>query len=176
MSPKELRVITASESLAPVVERGAELDKQIKELTTEDAAIKAKIIEQVSGEIQGGEVSVRIQGTEAVAVLTASESMSVNAGADEFPVLKKSIGKGFLQTTVEEKKSLVVPPDDVERAAQVLKEAGIDATLSYSVSVKAADVRKMRESEGASEEEANAQKALESCLSVKTTHRVKYEK
>jgi len=172
----DLRVITASDDLAAVVDRGAELDKQIKELSKEDSGVKSKIIEQMSGEIQDGEVSVKIQGNEAVAVLTASESMSVDSGAEQFPSLRESLDKGFLQTVVEEKISLIVPPEDVERAAQILKDAGIDATTSYSVSAKAVDVRKMRESESASVEETEARNTLESCLSVKTTHRIKYEK
>jgi len=170
-----LRLITASEGLAPVIDRGAEIDRQIKALGKEDGEIKAKIIEEGKEQIEKTETSLKIQGKQAVAVLTASESMSVNAAADEFPALKDLVKRGFLQAVVEEKKALVVPPGDVEKAADVLKREGISATVTYSVSVKAADVRKMRESEVASEEEAKARNALESCLTVSTTHRVKYE-
>jgi len=175
MSPSDLRVITASEDLAAVVDRGAELDKELKKLGKEDAGIKSTITNKFKGQIQEGEVSVKVQGNEAVAVLTASESMSVDSGAEQYPSLRESLDSGLLGTVVEQKKALVVPPDDVDRAADILKEAGIQASVNYSVSVKAVDVRKMKESESGSQEETKARQALLSCISTKVTHRVKYE-
>jgi len=173
---KEIRAITASEDIAAVIDRGAEVDKQIKTLGAEDKGIKSRIVDVLSGEIQGGEQSIRIQASQAAAVLTASESMSVDASSESYPQLQEALEEGELATVVEQKKELVVPPHEIEEAARVLKAAGILATITYSVSVKAVDVRKMRESEVASSEEAEARQALEACLSTSTTHKVKYEK
>jgi len=175
MAKKSMRAITASEGIAPVIVRGAEVDTEIKSLTVEDKGIKAKLIEVLAEEIQTDETSVRVEADRSAAVISAAEKTTIRVGADKYGELREAVKKGLLPI-VEMKQSLTVPPAEVERAAEILNEAGVTATVTESLTVKAADVRKMRESETASTEHHEAERALEACLDTDTSYRVKYEK
>jgi hypothetical protein len=173
---KDIRAITASADMAAVIDRGADVDVELKNLQVEDKGLKAKITACLSEEMAEGEGGIRAKGTKAAVVVSTSEKMEVDASSERFPELQEAVHGGFLTNVVTCKQSLVVPPADLQRAADALREAGIGASIVESMAVKAADVRVMRESEVASTEEHNARQALESCLVSKVSHRVKYER
>ena len=172
---KTIRMVTASEDIAGLIDRGAEVKTTLDNLTYEDKGIKIKIGGAAASALESGETSIKLEGKRAVAVVSQTEKMTVNAGAERFTELKVAINAGFLASVVEVKKSLMVPPDDISRAAEALKAAGITATVVESLSVKPDDVRAMRESEVSSAEEAQARKVLEECLESEVSYRVKYD-
>ena len=57
-----MRVITASEEVASLVDQGATVDKELKNLTYQDKGFKKKITDYAEGEWEGGEKSLRIEG------------------------------------------------------------------------------------------------------------------
>lgn len=173
MAKKEIRVITASEDVVGIIDHGADVDTQLKNLTYEDRAIKVRIAQAVEGVFQEGETSVRLKGGFSAVMVTASEKVELDAGAESFPEVRKAIDAGLLEGFVERKLSLVVPPADVERAAEVLRQAGIMAAAAETLSVEA---ESLRGRETSSMEQALAVKALRACSSSEVTYRVKYEK
>lgn len=173
---KDIRVIVATGEVAELVDKGAQIDANIKKLTVEDKAIKEKITTATKDEIKDGEVSVKVSGNSAAVLVTASESVSVDTSAEGYQELWGLLENGFLSKVVEYKKQLAVPPEDIKRAAEMLQESGIRATVTSSVSVKAEDIRKMRCASSVSKEETEAMKVLDKCLSKSITFRIKYEK
>lgn len=173
MAKKEIRMLTASGDMAAVVDRGSDLDTQIKNLTFEDKGIKTKLTETFSKEIGRGETSVKVGGTRAAAVITAAESVAVDYASDKFAGLMKDVESGLLDGVVERKMSLLVPSEKVKEAAEVLKKAGLNASVTDVLSVKA---ETLRNTEAGSAEQGKALANLKACVKVETTYRVKYEK
>jgi len=173
MAKKEIRMVMASGDAAGIVDHGFEVDTQLKNLTFEDKGIKSKISEFAATEIQSGETSVRFRGTQAAAVVSAVEKVELDAEAESFPVVRSAIDSGLLEGFVERKLSLVVPPAEVERAAEALKAAGIKVSVAESLSVTA---DALKNKEVASVEQGAAVKALKACSKSDVSYRVKYEK
>lgn len=170
-----MRTITASEEVITLIDQGAKVNDQLKTLTDEDKGIKSELVKKLASGIGKDEVSVRAEGKEAAAVISAAESMKVSAEAEYFDELKKVLAAGMLADIVTVSKSLVIPPAKVDDAAKVLLAAGIQASVIESFSVKPADVRKMRKSPPDNTAEADARRYLENCLSTDVTHKIKYE-
>lgn len=173
MAKKEIRMVMASGDVAGIVDHGSEVDTQLKNLTFEDKGIKSKISEFAAAELQEGEVSVRLRGSQAAAVVSAAEKVELDAEAESFPAVRKAIDSGLLEGFVERKLSLVVPPADVERASVALKAAGIQVSVAETLSVTAAA---LRDPLVASLEQGDAVKALKACSKSEVSYRVKYEK
>jgi len=171
-----VRVITASEDMAAIVDRGADVDESLKNLTYEDKGLKTKISEAGSEAMEGDETSVKLEGANARALVSSAEKLEIDASAERYSEMKDAVDKGLLEGIVDRKLVLTVPQGDVDRAAEALQTAGIDATVSESLSVKKSDVKKAEESEVASTDHATAQGALKDCLVSKVSYRVKYEK
>ena len=173
MAKKEIRMIVAAADVAGIVDHGADVDTQLKNLSFEDKGIKAKLAECVTGEFQTGESSVRLTGEKAAAVITATEKTDIDCSAESFAAVRKAIDDGILEGVVERKLSLVVPPADVQRAADALKAAGIMATVTESLSVSA---ETLRTQEASSVEQSKAIGALKGCVTTDVSYRVKYER
>jgi hypothetical protein len=115
-------------------------------------------------------------GIKAEAVVTAVEKYTLNASAPSYPELRKAVDSGLLQGIVDKSQQLAVPPEQIEKAADALKKAGVPATIVESFSVNAAAYRESMSSEVSSPEQTVARRNLKSCVSREVTFRVKYEK
>ena len=173
---KEIRLITASADLVSTVDRGAQVDSEIKTLTVEDKAIKAKITGFIDDEFKEGETNLKLAGTKAEAVVTAVEKYTLNASAPSYPELRKAVDSGLLQGIVDKSQQLAVPPEQIVKAAEALKKAGVPATIVESFSVNAAAYRESMSSEVSSPEQTVARRNLKACVSREVAFRVKYEK
>jgi len=176
MAKREIKVFTASSDIAAVIDRGAEVDAQIKTLGTEDKGLKTKITDSAQSQLSDDDLSVRMMGSKAAAVVSSVERIDLDAGHEQFPIVRAAIDKGLLQGVIERTVSLVVPPGDVEKAAKILKEAGILANISEGLKVALEDWRTVRDTRSVNTEEAEAEKALLKCVKRDVTYRVKYEK
>jgi len=172
MAKKEIRMLVASEDVAGIIDHGADVDTQIKDLTDEDKGIKSKLTETLASQMQEGEVSIRVKGNTAAAVITASEKVEVDYASGQFAAVKDAVDKGILDGVVEQKKSIALPQDDVKKAVEILNQAGIKATMTETLSVKAEALRQ----EAKSVEQAKAMVVLGGCVKREKTYRVKYEK
>ena len=173
MAKREVRVITASEDVAKIIDRGFEVDEQIKKLTTEDKGCKTKLTEAAQKQLDKDEVSIRLTGKVAAAVITGAEKVEIDVTAELFPKVRAAIDTGLLSDIVERSVQLVVLPENVEKAAAVLKEAGIKATVAETLKVTA---EKMRTAATTSIEAGLARADLAKCVKKETTYRVKFEK
>lgn len=176
MAKREIKAVTASADVAAIIDRGADVDAQLKNLKFEDSGLKTKITEAGQNQMFDGELSVRLLGQKSAAIVSGVEKVELDASASEFPVVRAAIDKGLLEGTVERTIQLVVPPGDVERAAAALVKAGIRATVSESLSVTTDAVRTIQASRASVPEKAAAEVALLACVKKDVSFRVKYER
>jgi hypothetical protein len=175
MAKKEIRLIVASESQAAIIDHGADVDTQIKNLSYEDKGIKAKIRELAEKKMNEGEKSVRISGEKSLALVSVSQKVELDVSAEKFPLVKSAVDKGFLGGIVVKEFNVVIPSADLVRAAAVLKAAGIQATLEETLGLNKAVFDEMAMA-GVSQEEANARAALKESVSKSETFRIAYER
>lgn len=171
---KEIRKIVASETVAPIIDKGGEIDSQIKALTEQDKSVKAQIIETVAKQIRETEVSVKVLGIKSSATVTAAERYTFNMATPEFSDIKKAVESGLLQNVVDRKLELAVSEANVEKAVEILKANGIMASSLVSWSVNPEKYRDFTQSESASLEENKLRQSLKKCLVKEVNHRVKY--
>jgi hypothetical protein len=170
---KEVRILKASEDMANLVDRGADIDTNLKNLGFEDKGIKTKLAEVFCGKLAEGETSIRIAGNTAGAMLTAVDSVEMNYGADRFDDVRSAMDSGLLEGFVEKTLSLVVPSTDVDKAAEILIAAGVKASVAETVKVES---EALRSKVPASKEQSDAVGALKSCVTIDRSYRVKYDK
>lgn len=173
MAKREVRSITASSDIAAIIDHGADVDTQIKKLGIEDKGLKAKIVETAEGSLGEEELSVRMVGSKASAIVSGVEKLELDVSSEVFPLVREAIGNGFLSGVVNRNLALVVPPEDIERSAAALKQAGIRASVSETLSVSA---EALREDKTISVEEGQARGLLRKCLKRDLSFRVKYDK
>ena len=174
MAKKEVRIVQASEDIKAMVDKGADIDIEMKNLTFEDKACKQGITDFVENNASEDD-SVQIEGERAIALVSKAEKLEICAGAETFPEMVKAAKQGLLDDVVKMKKSLVVPVADIDRAAEILNEAGVGASVVEDFGVTAAAMRKHKERKMASEDVEKATDALEGCLDVSHSYRVKYQ-
>lgn len=175
MAKEDVRIVKATADVEGAVDKGVNVDTELKNLTFEDKACKQLITDFVRDEIGKDEQSVMIEGTKALALVSKAQSYKVEGGADTFPEMQRVAKLGLLDDVVKMKRTLVVPQDKIDEAAKILNEAGIHASVVEDFSVKPADYRKHKSIRTASEDVQNATSALDGCLSVSESYRVKYQ-
>ena len=146
MAKKEnVRVIVASEDIAGVIDLGASVNKDLKKSTDEDKAIKATITGAAKDLLDTEEISVKMQGTESTALVTAAEVYTLNTNTSLIQDILALIEGGQLSGVMERKQSLSVPAEDIVKAAELLKQAGINALVSDSFPINAEAFRKFKQ-------------------------------
>ncbi len=172
---KEIRSFVASSDVASLIDRGSDVDTQIKNLTYEDKGIKARLNETAGQNIQEGESSIRLKGEKAAAVISAVEKLELKVNTEDFARVREAVDAGLLTGLLDKDQQLVVPPADIERAAEILKSAGINALVAETFQINSEEFKKPSTG-GVSSEHDKARKALEACVSKSVSFRVKYEK
>jgi len=175
MAKADMRIVEADEDVMALVDKGVDIDIELKNLTFEDKACKQGITGFVEEKIRDGELGLLIEGNKGVAMVSCVESFKVNAGADSFEEMSRAVKAGLLGTTVTVKRTLAVPPDKIDEAEEVLDKAGIMASVVEEFTVKPADLRQARETRTASADYKSAMEALEECLDRSESFRVKYQ-
>ncbi len=176
MGKSKARLITANEKVRGLVDRGFDIDVELKNLGFEDKGIKKMLQDELAPEFAGSTEPVRAEGGRAAAMISASEKFEVDAAAPTFEAVRKAVTDGLFGKAVEAELSVNIPVADRERAAQILKAAGIGVTTSTSVSVDPEEYRNLLATTASSTEAAEARKALTAAVVKTTTYRVKYEK
>ncbi len=169
---KEVRVIVASGDVGSMIDKGAEIDKQIKDLTKEDKAIKNKLYEFSGNSFNDGETTVRINGEKSSALVSMVEKYELDMESENIQFVLEAIDKGLLCEAVVRERHLAVSEIDMMRALQVLKQAGIGALLADSYTIKPEAVRKIKEKSVHSSKE---ERELLESISRTASYRVKYE-
>lgn len=173
---KEIRMVSASADIAPLIDRGADVDTQIKNLTYEDKGIKARLGETASNTIQEGETSIRFKGEKSAAVVSAVEKLELNADAEDFTKVKNAVESGLLAGLVEKEQQLVIPAAQIEDAVACLRHNGFkSAMIAETLTINAESFKKI-DLNDVSSEQGKARNALNKCVSKTVTYRVKYER
>ena len=173
MAKKEIRMVTASSDAASIIDRGASVKTELDNLGYEDKGLKFKISEIAVGQLEDGEGSIRLEGTDSVATVSESVKLDINVQAEQYPKLKETVKIGFLPR-VTVKKNLVIPKKDIDKAAEILLKAGITANVVESLNITANDMCKMSQNEEMSLEESTALQTLKSCIESSKSYRVRY--
>jgi hypothetical protein len=175
MGKSTAKLITASDKVKELVDRGYEVDVEIKNLGFEDSGIKKLLSDELGGSFEGI-TTVRVEGENAAAVVSQSERYKISGSPEDLTYIEILADKGYLGKSVKVEKALSVPYSDIDKAKQVLKNAGIDASVLFKLSVSPADYRALKDNESASAEETEAYNALSELIERSVSYRVKYEK
>ena len=176
MAKREIKAVQASADVAAIIDRGADVDADIKNLGFEDKGLKGKISEAAQNQMDAGDLSVRLLGKNSAAVVSGVEKIELDASAEQFPKVREAIDKGLLTDYVERTLTLVVPSDVAIAAADVLFKAGIRANVVEALKVTPDAFRKVVEVRSTSLEEGEAEEALIKCVKKDMSFRVKYER
>jgi len=177
MAKREIRAVTADSDVAAIIDRGADVDTQIKTLSSEDKGLKSKITEAAQNQLDDHELSVRLVGKKSAAVVSGVEKIELDMGAEQFPQVRAAIDVGLLANVVERSVSLMVPPGDVERAATALRLSGIQAVVSETLKIVDASVlTDPNKTFVGSVQAGEAIAALAKCVKRDVSFRVKYER
>jgi hypothetical protein len=177
MAKRDIRVVTASDSdVVGLIDHGADVDVQIKNLTSEDKAIKKQLGDLANCNITEGELSIRLAGKRSVALVSGVEKVDFDVTAPSYQAAKDAIDKGILWKVVDKTKSVNIPPAELDKAIEVLKQAGINIAVveSIKVSTEALD-SEMAPGKTASKEYVDALNNLKNSLKREVTFKVKYE-
>jgi len=173
MAKKEIRVITASEDVASIIDQGAAVDVELKNLDFKDKGFKAQITKASESLFESGESSVRVLGVKSKAVVTAVDKYALDVDSESFQKVFDASKKGFLADVIKESRSLNIPNDKIDEALAALVAAGIGATITTTHSLDGKCYSKF--TVGSSEEREKVKDALDECVSKSTSFRVKYE-
>ena len=171
---KNIRAIMASEDVGGVIDQGAEVDTEIKNLTFRDKAFKVKISEAASTDLFDGEKSLILNGAKSSATVTATEKATLDASLEGFELVERSAREDTFRDALKIKRSVQIPGSDLDKAVSILKAAGVNALLKTEVSVSASEFRKLEPN--GEQEHDEALNALKNCVSLETSFRVKYGK
>lgn len=171
------RTMAASDDVAAIIDRGGEVDTQLKNLSCEDKGIKKRLADEVVPNLQGGELALRLEGKLSVAAISCVEKYEVDAACEKFSEADKAIRAGVFGDAVKVVKSLAVPADKVEAAYAVLKQMGMtDVLLQVGYEVDPEEYRVLAASTASTPEKQAAVEALKASVSRKTTFRVTYDR
>lgn len=176
MGKSNAKLITASETVKGLIDRGFEVDVQIKNLGFEDKGIKKMLADELESSFEDDSTSVRVEGADGAAIVSQFEKYTIDGDAEELAHVEDIADKGFLGDALKVAKVLNIPTSDLERAEEVLREAGIDASLSAKISVSPPDYRALKDRESVSVEETAAYNALSKLINRSVSFRIKYEK
>lgn len=171
-----MRVITASKDIQALVDKGFEVNNKWGELGKEDKAIKSKIKDFAEEKMEKHESSVAVSGSKATAVVTAEESYELLKSNGSFETVKQhAVDNGFLAKAVKRDVKLAVSLSAIEKAADILMAAGIEALVVETFNIDPKEFRLVRDANNLSNEEKEAQRALLKCAKRGVSFRLKYE-
>lgn len=169
------RVVVATGDVAGLVDRGHEVDIQKKNLDFEDKGIKTKLGEAADGLMEDGEMSIRLEGEKAAALVSVSEKYDIDASCPEFPDVDKAVRAGVLSPAVSIQRTLCIPQDKVEAAFALLKSAGLpDVSLQVGYVIDPEEYRVLSGSVHSDPAKAAAVEALKKSVVCKSGTRISY--
>jgi len=171
-----VRIASVDEDVMALVDRGREIDEEIKNLVVEDKGTKKLIGDAAQQALEPGEFTVKLDGKESRAMVAVVEKYELDASKPEFETALAHVKAGVFGDAVTETRSLAIPPGDIEKAARLLSSAGIQAMVKVEHEVDAEEYRALVASTPSSTETKNAIEALKGCVVRKATTRVTYEK
>jgi hypothetical protein len=171
-----LRVASVDERLATLVDRGCEIDYELKNLTVEEKGTKKILGEEALKLMQDGELSLRLEGNRALATVVAVEKFELDVSAEVFVSAEAAIKSGVFSDAVKVTKTLAVAPDQIDEACEVLRKAGMTALVKVDYAINAKEFRVLLGSPQSTEELRRAVEDLKQCTARKVEPRVSYEK
>ncbi len=155
-----------------LIDRGCQVNKDLKVLQEEDKQIKTDLNEIIEQELGKGETHIVLGGDVHSVEVIVGQSLKLDITAENFKQVEEAAAAGVLDP-VKCKKILRVPECDIEKATDVLIAAGISATFSREFSL---DSKAYKGFTGdGSPEKIEAKQALDSCIKKSQTFRIKYE-
>jgi len=175
MGKSKARLVTASEQVGGLIDRGYEIDVDLKNLSVEDKGIK-KMLGDELGESFGEDTSIAVSGKIGMVTMSRSEKYAIKGDADTVEAVRNAAQDGLLGDAVKTENVLNVPVADRERAANILKAAGILATTVVEMAIDPEEYRTLMASQTTSVEGTEAKQILGGAVEKTVNYRVKYGK
>jgi hypothetical protein len=171
-----LRVASVDERLSSLVDRGFEVDVQLKNLGTEATGTKKILGEEGVTLLQDGEKAVKLAGNIALATISTVEKYEIDASNEKFPLADAAIRSGAFSDAVKVSRTLAIAPEKVEEACALLQKAGFSVMVQTSYDINPEEFRVLTGSTSSTPQLQQAVDALKACAVKKPTTRVSFEK
>lgn len=177
MAKREIRAVQADSDVSGIIDRGADIDNQLKNLGFEDKGIKTKLTTVAKDQLGQDELSIRMMGKNSAAVISSVEKIDLDTSTESFVKVREATVNGVLSGIVSRGLELTVPESDIERAAEELRKIGIPAVVSETFKVEDATVlTDPNKSFVGSVQKGEAIAELAKCVNKDISYRVKYER
>jgi len=155
-----------------LVDEGGRVAEELKQAKKADVECKKKITAMAEEMFEDGESSLALMGDEFVVTVTRSRKRVLDIHAEGFDDVASN---PILSDLLRARHTLMVPPEDVERAGRVLKRAGFDVAIetTYELDTSAFEAETKRDLTSPAREDAI--KALDACVKTSETTRVAYK-
>lgn len=175
MAKTKVRLASVEDySVKVAIDRGAEIDKSVKDLSMQGLAYREVVKEAARNEMQDGETSVRLAGDKANALVVVKKKFDLDPKAETYEAAVKAVEDGVIAGKVKE--TVTVDKDQVEEVRKVLQEAGLEDALTVQVKVSLDNAKWQVVKETTLDANGEAAKeAVKASLNVKETVTVKYE-
>jgi hypothetical protein len=171
-----IRVASVGERVASLIDCGCEIDRQLKNLKTEDVGTKKIITDEAEKLLQKGELAIRLDGIKATATINVAEKYELNASSEKFPLVEPAIKSGIFGDAIEIIKSLAIPSDKIDEACELLKKAGINAMVQVVHNINAEEFRVLIGSVQSTPERSEIVANLKECVVRQGIMKVTYQK
>lgn len=162
----KVRVASVQPEIQKIIDEGAEVDQQMKNLESQDEAIKSTLRDIAGKIVEPDEKSVNLDGNKAMAMVSKKESVFVkfDTETDKAEFLHH-ICNGDLSDVIKVSVSVDVNSARVSELLKLLKEGGYDNELKFELNKKSLDIV---------EKTSDAGKVLNKCVGTKPSFAVKY--
>ena len=174
MAKKTIRIASIGKA-EHLVDLGAEIDVELKRLASQDKTIKQELGGAAVEVLQPEESSVKLAGTKSLALISTVEKYNINTNSDSFPEVQNGIDLNIFDKVVKTTKSLVIPPEIVEKACELLRQAGLQVMIQTTHTIDAEEYRELVSNPNPSPEKQKFIDALRKSVECKSTMRVTYE-
>jgi len=174
-SKSSAKLVEVDEHVSVLIDRGYEVDTELKNLTFEDKGIKKMLADNLEEKF-GEDTTIVARGQKGQATITVSEKYVVVGDAEAIESTILSAKEGLLGEAVKTSTSVNIPECDMGRAVEILLAAGIGVTVEVGISVDPGAYRALVEGEHTTARSARARDVLKSILEKKTGYRVSYKK
>lgn len=176
------KTIKVDDPVKSLIDRGFEINNQIKNLSYEDKAIKAKLQENLVNETndvfsENDSNSIAIEGNNGKAKIVKNHKIEIKGSDEEMDDAVKAVNSSEdLKNVASVVEHLDVPEHQHAKAYEVLKQAGFDVNLKSSINVDRVKYDNLKQSSAMTNEEQENRQALDNVVNEKTYYKVTFSK
>jgi hypothetical protein len=174
MAKARERIAAAIEDVATKIDRGFKVDTDGKTLALELKKIKNEVSDAALAEMNDGELSLRLTGKKASALVSVSESYSLDTTVDDFDLVEKAADAGELDGVVQKRLSASIQPEHIEEIRRLIGQVLFDEAISVSTSYSVEPEGYRSYEPNGSPERSRIKRVLDAAVTCTSTSKVRF--